>query len=246
MPVCIYCKEPTSGDEPEAHPIPQALGTGDYALPSGWECGGCNAYFAANLDQNFCDHHHLAMLIAMWGIRGTDGRTRTAITPDFNFDPVNRHLTIRARRGEAEFKDGTLSIHSAGNRAFSNWKFSRGLHRIGLGVLALLAGADAVLPERYDRVRRYIRNPASRRVFWPYFQRITGGLVPKIHVGIATSDQATFFYINLVVSEFLVALDGDARVTTDGERHDMAVRSGAPVENPAKQKWLLFEGESPN
>lgn len=235
---CIYCRRVTQGDEPEDHPIPQALGTSDYALPRGAVCAACNRYFASNLDQNLCDHHHLAAFIVLWQILGTGGRQRRAITPDFSIDPTQARITARPRRGEASTVDNTLTIESAGNRQFCPWRFSRGLHRIGLGVLALQAGTKAALNPRYDAAREYVRRPSSRREFWPTYQRIAGGVVPRIHVAFAVNERATYFYVNFVVSEFLVALDGDPTQLSDDERHQIAVMSDAPVAHLRSHQWL--------
>jgi hypothetical protein len=235
---CVYCGHETQGDEPEDHPIPQALGTSDYALPRGAVCGDCNRYFASNLDQNLCDHHHLAAFIVLWQILGTGGRHRTAVTPDFSIDPRERRITVRPRRGEASIAETGLTIESEGNRRFCPWRFSRGLHRIGLGVLAMQAGMDVALDPKYDAVRRYIRKPASRREFWPTCQRIAGGLLPRIHVAFAIGERATYFYVNFVVSEFLVALDGNPTQLSDAERHQIALMSEAPVAHLSNHQWL--------
>lgn len=239
MPICIYCRATTTGDEPPDHPIPQALGTHEYALPPGAVCTPCNGYLGANLDQNLCDHHHLAAFIVLTGARGSRGRTRTAMTPDLELDPVQGRLNVRARKGEATFVDNTLTIQSEGNRQFDGWKFSRGLHRVALGLLAQLQGPDAALDVIYDPVRAYIRS-GDRRVFRRYYQRIAGQLGSTFHMGIARADVATLVYLNFSISEFVVALNGKVNLTGP-DLHRLAVESGAPVAELAPKEWLVFE-----
>lgn len=239
MPTCIFCLAETWGHEPIDHPLPQAFGTQTLALPSGAVCAPCNVYLGANLDQNLSDHHHLALFIVLSGARGSGGRTRTAITHDFSFDPRERRLHIRVRPGEATIADGTLNVKSAGNRQFDQWKFSRGLHRVALGILAAVCGVDTALDPRFNEARRYVRR-GQRREFRPYRQRVSGIGLP-LRLGIARGEAATFAYINFAVSEFIVALDGDLRKLSKAHCHTLSLESGAMSAEVADREWLAFD-----
>jgi hypothetical protein len=238
MGSCIYCRAETHGDEPLDHPIPQALGTGDYTLPPGDVCAGCNAYLG-DLDRNLCEHHHFASMIVFGQLRGTDDRIRQSITGGFAFDAARQHLTIRAKAPTVE--EGCLTVRDPGNVKFDEWKFSRGLHRVALGVLALQVGAEQALAPQYDAVRNYIRRPTARTEFWPYFQRPSDKLLGNrsfpialaaqgFKMSMAIADIATYMYLNLFVSEFVVALHGELAALTQDHRRQLALAAG--IEEP--------------
>lgn len=176
-------------------------------------------------------------MIVFGRLPGTKERLRKQVHPDFSFDADEQHLTMKGGTGSTENR--TLTIRHPGNRTFSAWKFSRGLHRIALGALALIEGPEAALRPRYDGVRRYIRAPKDRREFWPYYQRPTDkllgnqGFPPALaaqgfKASCAASDAATLIYLNLFVSEFVVALDGDLNQLTDAHLGELASSAPAP------------------
>jgi hypothetical protein len=250
---CIYCSEQTNGNESEDHPLPQALGTAAYVLPKGAVCDACNAYLG-DLDHNLCNHHHLAGLIVFGQLPGTDGRRRKFVAPGLVFDSAKNHLDLRG--GRVTHEAGQFKVRDPGNERFDQWKFSRGLHRLGLGVYALVSGPTAALEPRYDAIRRYIRQPSSRSEFMAYLQRpsdrILGNRTMPVavrHQGFKTSfavcKDATFAYIHLFVSEFIVALAGDVRLLHDGDRQQLAVEAGVPEVGVSKRPWLTFENANP-
>jgi hypothetical protein len=249
MPTCIYCRLGTAGDEPEDHPLPQALGTGAYPLPKGDVCRSCNPYLSG-LDHNLCDHHHLAGMIVFGHLPGTDDRIRRTIAPGLAFDAERQHMTVRAK--EASVSPRQLVVRDPGNLKFDSWKFSRGLHRVALGMLGLRAGAATALDSRYDLVRQYIRQPPSRRTFWPYWQRVTDKVLgnrtfpPALRkqgfkFGFSIRDDATYAYMNLFVDEFIVALHGDAHAASDDEEQQFALASGFEEQQLSRRPWLLFK-----
>lgn len=96
--------------------------------------------------------------------RGTGNRIRQTVNRGVAFDAGRQHLTLRA--GKASIEEGHLILRDPGNENFDPWKFSRGLHRVALGVLARGSGPDQALSERFDGLRRYIREPKGRSDFW--------------------------------------------------------------------------------
>lgn len=247
MPTCIYCRATTDGNESVDHPLPQALGTSDYPLKRGAVCNTCNTYLS-ELDRNFCDHHHLSAMIVFGQLRGTKDRVRAGVHPEFSFDVSKQHLTMQGGTGTVE--DGTLVIRHPGNDTFDPWKFSRGLHRVALGLYAMNAGEEAALHRRYDNVRRYVRSPAGRHEYWPYRQRPTDRLLGNrslppalaaqgFKLAFASADCATYAYLNLFVSEFVVALDGDLQALSEEHLNQLALVSPQPQ---SIKPWQCHDG----
>lgn len=236
------------GDEPVDHPLPQALGTSAYSLPAGDVCAACNAYLS-DLDQNFCNHHHLAGMIVFGQVPGTKNRTRISVAPDLSFDPARHHLAMTGGRGT--FEDGVLTMRADGNTRFDNWKFSRGLHRIALGVLALSTSASIALEAQYDSTRKYVRSPQGRSEFRTYLQRPSDRRLGNRTLPVALRQQgyrygfwqvgdAFCFYLNLFVSEFIVAFWGEPADLREADRHSISVRS-CPTGTPlSRRPWLTF------
>lgn len=227
----------------------QALGMSEVPLPRGAVCDSCNSYLG-ELDRNFCDHHHLAAMIVFGQLPGTKDRLRKQVHPEFSFDAERQHLVTKG--GTGSWENGTLTIRHPGNRTFSAWKFSRGLHRMALGALALLEGEETALQPRYDGVRSYIRAPNGRHEFWPYRQRPSDRLLgnrsfPRaltaqgFKASSAVSDSATFIYLNLFVSEFVVALDSELNQLYDAHLQQLA--SAAP-EPRSTRPWQYHDGSN--
>jgi hypothetical protein len=93
MRTCIDCRTSTNGNEPEDHPVLQALGTAR-ALPKGDVCADCNSYLS-DLDHHVCNHHHIAGMIAFGQIVGTMKRMRSTVSDGFSFDADAQHVAIK-------------------------------------------------------------------------------------------------------------------------------------------------------
>lgn len=252
MPICIYCRAGTSGSEPPDHPVLQALGTRHYALPRGDVCVACNGYLG-DLDQQVCNHHHLAGLIVVAGIKGSGGRIRKAVHDHFSFDPLIRTVTITpsSRFTAKRAADGSLTIAHPGN-PFNEPKFSRGLHRMALGLVAFEYGAEIALGQRFDGVRDYIRRPRDGRTVWSYYQRPTDKKWTGSTLARAVGEGLYYFtldpggtlalvYLNLFVDEFIVALDGElASVSTDEASAFASSESTVPKDRLSDRSWALL------
>lgn len=189
-------------------------------------------------------------MIVFGQIPGTKNRTRVTVSPDLSFDPVRGHLAIKG--GEGTINDNGPKLRSDGNTRFDNWKFSRGLHRIALGVLALRTGATVALERRYDIARTYVRSPQGRSEFRTYLQRPTDRLLGNHSMPIAIRDQGykygfweldgvLYFYLHLFVSEFIVSFWGDPKYLSDGNRDWIAASSCPLGTTLSKRDWLTFE-----
>jgi hypothetical protein len=252
MPVCIFCRSATTGTEPLEHPALQALGTSKYPLPRGAACGGCNHYLK-DLDQHVCNHHHLASLISIGGILGQKGRLRSEVSPRVIFDHSTQSISFRIGSNTAvSFSDGHLNVAEPGYTKFDEWKFSRGLHRIALGVLAYCYDADVALRSCFDPVRDYIRKPPyGRDDHKLFYQRIvaTTHTARTLRESIASGafyfafhlDQSrTLAYMNLLVDEFVVALSGQLQDASDNAADALAAHSDAPWRQRSRRRWVLL------
>lgn len=251
MPTCIYCRAITSGDEPPDHPVAQALGNSRYALSPGDVCTPCNSYIA-DLDHHVCNHHHLATMIVFAGIKGSKGRLRRTIHQDFSFDIRTQSMSITAsKRLSVNRQPGHIAMNHPGSR-FDEWKFSRGLHRMALGLAALAYSPETALLERFDEVRAYIRHPVNREVR-PYYQRITdrklgNRSLPRVfaeaknqyYFAFDVEHQPSLVYMNLFVDEFGVALDGSLSTVSPNEVSYLASTAGIPDENLSRRPWGLL------
>jgi hypothetical protein len=251
MPTCIYCRTKTGLNEPIDHPVPQALGVREF-LPKGTVCSGCNSYLS-DLDRNFCNHHHIAMMIVFGGLPGTKGRLRKTVTQDFSFDVEKQHIQffLDSERASFEVKDAHLRITHPGSNDFDEWKFSRALHRMALGLLTLTRGPEESLREAFDLVRAYVRQPSSRSMR-PYYQRITDKAYgnrslrraleqrQRYHFALDLAVIPALVYINLVVDEFVVALEGDLEVVAEERLDRLALSTGLPLCDLSSRPWALL------
>lgn len=250
MLACIYCRGVTSGREPPDHPVPKALGTAPYSLPPGAVCIVCNTYLG-DLDRNLCNHHHLAAMIVFGGLKGSKGRVRQIVHPDFSFDVRTQHAKFLVTpRVSVEQGPGRLAFTHPGYTDFDEWKFSRGLHRMALGVLGLAYGPEITLAERFEEVRAYIRCPTGRHIR-PYYQRITdkrygNRTLPRAlmqygyHFIFELNTMPALAYLNLFVDEFLVALDSSLTCVAPEEASAFAASADVPKETLSRRPWGLL------
>ncbi len=251
MPSCIYCRTKTGRNEPIDHPVPQALGVRE-SLPGGTVCSGCNSYLC-DLDRNFCNHHHIAMMIVFGGLSGTKARLRKTVTQDLSFDVKKQHIQffLDPERASFEVQDGHLRITHASSSDFDEWKFSRALHRMALGLLALTVGPEVSLRETFDLVRAYIRQPSSRSMR-PYYQRISDKAYGnrsmrrtleqrrRYHFALDIAAVPALVYMNFVVDEFAVALQGDLEPGAQERLDRLALSTGLSPCDLSSRPWALL------
>ena len=251
MQSCIYCRARTSRNEPIDHPVPQALGVRE-SLSKGTVCSGCNLYLS-DLDRHFCNHHHIASMIVFAGVPGTKARLRKTVAQDFSFDVKKLHIQffLDSRRASFEIQDGHLRIIHPGSNDFDEWNFSRALHRMALGLLALSSGPEVSLRETFDLVRAYIRQPSSRSMR-PYYQRITDKTygnrsLPRAleqrgryHIALDLAVISALVYMNFVVDEFVVALQGDLEPGAQERLDRLALSTGLTPCDLSSRPWALL------
>lgn len=190
-------------------------------------------------------------MIVFGGLKGSKGRVRQIVHPDFSFDVRTQHVKFLVTpRVSVEQGPGRLAFSHPGFTDFDEWKFSRGLHRMALGVLALAYGPEIALAQRYDEVRTYIRCPTGRRVR-PYYQRITDRRYGNRTLPRALTQYGYYFifeletamalaYLNLFVDEFVVALDGSLTRVPPEDASALAASADLPRETLSRRPWGLL------
>ncbi len=242
MPTCIYNREPTTGNEPEEHPIPEALG-GREALPRGAVCAECNAY-VSDLDQALRTHTHIAWFLVLAGVPGKGGKVRRQLAwgPEgvAEYDIKTGDLLFAPKPGYVQATEHSIAItHPAS--VFNDWKFSRALHKIALGVRALRQGVEVALDPRFDEVRTYVRRPASRRVFRSRYHRFGEFAAPTATPcdAIAVIGTLEAFYICIGMDEFVVALAGDVSRLAISDLDALARTARGADDGKARTRWAL-------
>lgn len=176
MPVCLYCRAPTTGREAEAHVLPEAIVTNDLLLPPGSMCYSCNNYFSC-LDSALANHPIVAFGIQVLGLPGKRGKPRELIGPfQRTGDDSSSTVTIQRRHVKlVRMVGGRPFIGLQPPRSKSRSQFHRALYYVAFNFMSRFVAADELLGTTYDPVRRYIRSPLCGEV-WPYCHSI---LVPE-------------------------------------------------------------------
>lgn len=243
---CIYCRGPTTLSESEEHPLPSSLGSTEW-LPAGACCSECNNYLSA-LDTALVMHPHLRCMIVFGQLRDRKGRTRVDLAPHFEakVEGGGLHIDVSQATGKLD-EDGKLVIQGKADRRWDDWKFSRALHKVGLGLFAHAAGAEAALNPRLDEVRDYIRKPTSRSQVRSYAQRtvrretspwelrnqIVNDNRYEYHFLACEEQDWLLCYLHLWIDEFFIALGGSLNRFSDSDLDHVAehldvVPRGAP------------------
>ena len=206
---CIYCLR-NSTEAPPEHVIPEVLGCPEGAvLTSGEVCQACNSGLA-HIDQALADSFDFARLLTGQRTRLLTGqRTKKGKGPSvtgrsnlfatvkdgepaiyLNFGPGDVTLpegrvlkapnrsskTVRARM-RVDGRNVEVNVQAD---MFHNPKFSRAVHKVAVGVIALALGRSVALSPSLDRAREFVvRNKAPKRLTlcrippeWRYFNRI--------------------------------------------------------------------------
>ena len=74
---CIFCRIPTTGNEPLEHILPESLGNKKLVLRRGIVCGKCNNYFAVKVEKPFLETPSLRSLRFQQCIANKKGRIPT-------------------------------------------------------------------------------------------------------------------------------------------------------------------------
>jgi hypothetical protein len=252
MPICVYCRISTDGDNTKAHVFPEALGNRNLILPAGTECGKCNHYFGHELDSAIATHPNVAMALLYLDVKGKQQTPRKMLgsierkpsepgTSTLNFSIDRPKLTFTAEGG-IEF-ESIVRVPSG----FRLSCFRRGLHHVAMSIVAFHEGPEAVLDARFDPVRTYIRRPRTRSEAWSYLDDspqlkqipavVWGGEVAagngKI---IAMQFFQTVYVVDLLNSGELVTLAAEKKVKLMGPDiarvPEIVIKGGARPEAP--------------
>jgi hypothetical protein len=164
--ICIYCSENTSNTIGIEHVIPESLGFKE-TLPKGYVCDNCNNYFA-NLDNVIVHNRFIALQVGTEQIPGKKDKIRKEIGNKLSF----------SEKGYFSLTSDTLNIPSgkleesyefkfSQDKVFNEMKFARGIHKIAFNLYAFNYGQRASLNQKFDNLRRYIKNPYKKE-FWKY------------------------------------------------------------------------------
>lgn len=186
-------------------------------------------------------------MLVFGAIRGSDGRLRRTVHPSLRYYVETQRIELFAPTASVG-EDGILAEDPT-TPDFDLWKFSRGLHRMALGAMALVHGADRALNSAYDAVRTYVKRPNDRRMRW-FLQRInpnTPGhrtfrrlLRRRGRYFIAlTDDPTSLVYMNFFTSEFIVALAGDVAGVEPWYADAIARGCGLPPSELPGASWLI-------
>lgn len=220
MPTCIYCRATTTEFEPKEHPLPEAFGSNEI-LPDGACCKNCNSYLK-ELDDVLLKHNHLAGFIAYTEILGKKGKKRKVVSEWVKVESDSERLHIETRKGIGTITENGIQVQIPDDPKWDDWKFSRALHKVALGMHTWLTSPAETLHERFDETRTYVRAPHSRKIIRPYLQRIVKKQwkLSELRQEFAQNPQTTFIigevsrdhvvlYMHLWVDEFVVALSGE-------------------------------------
>jgi HNH endonuclease len=163
---CIYCKTDTSRSQGVEHVIPEALGC-QKTLEKGSMCDECNNYFSA-MDNNFLLNRFVALYFGAKQIPGKSG-VRKQIANRLRFsDYGSFELELVSDSGKADSRK--LVFKPRQDRSFDELLFARGVHKIAFNSFAYRHGLQDALHERFDRLRRYVRQPENGEI-WNYAVR---------------------------------------------------------------------------
>jgi hypothetical protein len=249
MPSCIYNREPTTGTEPEEHPVPETLG-GREALPKGAVCEPCNSY-VGRLDQMLRTHPHISAFLVLAGVPGKTGKPRRDMAGgregSAEYDVATGDTRIKTTQPYVSVSGTDIYIRHPGSE-FDEWQFSRGLHKVGLGMIALRRGVNTALDERFDEVRTYVRRPASRKVFRRHYHRWISTTLRRSDINELASTPiaalGTFggietLYLRIGVDEFAIALTGDVTHVAMADVEELAASARAADDGRARTAWAL-------
>lgn len=174
MPVCLYCRAPTTGAEGAAHLLPEAIVANDVCLPAGTICDKCNNYFS-KLDSALANHPMLAFGIQAFGLPGKRGKPRVKLGHfEYRGDGTSAKLSVQPR--------AIKSVEISGNRPLialqppqgeALRRFHRSLYYVAFNLMVYSMPVQDMLRTLYDPVRTYIRRPAQGEV-WPYCHAVLG------------------------------------------------------------------------
>ena len=177
--LCIWCLKPSGTNAPPEHIYPQACGCPDtFVLRDGEVCKDCN-HRLATVDKAIVNNFEAILL--MMNIPRSDGKARRLVSYS-NMDASMRpgeepKIRIDVKHTHAEVPPGTvLTKNAPGKRSIKLWvekmhgdmpefklqtefrhdkKFSRGLHKIALEIVALTAGREFACDSQFNEVRSF-------------------------------------------------------------------------------------------
>jgi hypothetical protein len=177
MNLCIYCQRESRAEAPPEHVVPEVLGCPKGAvLRAGEVCKRCNNGLA-DLDLALADSFDLfRFIVGQPGKKGKGpsiaGRPNLFATHRdgspvlyVNFGPGNVTLpngrVLKSPTGPKSVRgtvtpDGQQASISFSGDAFIDPKFSRAVHKVSIGVIAMALGREAALSPTLDSARQFV------------------------------------------------------------------------------------------
>ena len=141
-----------------------------------------------------------------------------------SYDARAHHFHLSVPLSAVTLGDGRLEIAMDTPARFDAWMFSRGVHKVTFALVAYYCGAPAVLPEIFDLVRGYIREPPRDKVPWPHLERPPAFAITDRTLNDPAVARVTFrfdwpsrlAFIGYFGFEFVVSLSGRLAAEIDG------------------------------
>lgn len=190
--------------------MPEVLAQNGLTLPVGTECDACNEYAGKKLEINLARYPNIAVAIQFLGTPGKRGKPRQEIGGVHRRRVDAKHVRVNLRvRGQLAIgPDGKhlFTGHVPPVADFNFLGFRRALHHIGLNYVAAANGPLAALDEKYDPVRRYVKDPRPASESWPYGQVHKNELPRLVAVGFIEYEGAEFVWIHIFQTIFVIDL----------------------------------------
>jgi len=202
---CIYCLEGQSATG-RAHVIPEALAQNDWVLPLGAVCDKCNHYLG-KLDVVLASHPLIALGVQWLRLPGKNRKVRQVVG-NVEQAPEESGIHVPTRPPHTTFPPGgrQTSIEVLAPRTFNGPRFRRALHHVGLNLVALTDGPEAVLGPEFGDVRRYIRQPKPNER-WAFAQmQLLNSISPEVRLLLHGRNDSTFVGLRLFAGLFWVHL----------------------------------------
>ncbi len=227
---CIYCLKTAVKFTTQEHVYPESLGNEEAILPRGAVCDECNNLFSV-LDQYLIDFPPIALLRVILVPFTKKGNFPKARFHQVKIDKIHPKIiqitnasiesvikeTGISEDGEVKFEVGLTSKHPLDGR-----KLGRALFKVGLGMLAFLAGPDTACLEKYTRARDFIvrDRPFNNNLIVMRRGQPTSEITTNI---CNCSGGGTIVVISVWGVLFLFNLEEQPRIAIPGELNDQTI-----------------------
>jgi hypothetical protein len=178
------------------------------------------------MDNVVLTNRWIALYVGTQHIPGKKGKTRLTIGSALRF-PCKGSFELLLGSVEIKAGETTMETPPVGpqqSTEFDDYVFARGIHKIAFNTFAYRFGKRRALEGKFDRLRRYIRQPAKYEL-WQYATWETDH--KKMFARFYCVDEHWFVHIGIFVIDFVVSLDGrgcELRPRANNIRH--VIRAG--------------------